>query len=86
MTPDPSCPMPEGDGVGGDPEILAQGWTRRFLAEGARVEEATQLYLSMGLDVRAEVPSPAELGPSCAGCAEALCRAYRMIYTRKRNP
>lgn len=85
MPREPECQLPGAESVAADRTLLAQGWTRRFLADAARSAEALELYRSMGLEVRAEIPAPEDLGPSCAGCAGTLCKSYRMIYTRQRN-
>ena len=65
---------------------MTREWTRRFLSAPERLTEMLELYRSMGLEVRAETPSPVDLGERCSGCAEMLCRTYRMIYTRERRP
>ncbi len=67
-----------------DPALTAKGWVRRFVAGEDRVDEAVELYRSMGLEVRVEKLSPADFASACADCALASCRAYVMIYTRKR--
>jgi hypothetical protein len=66
-----------------DPELLAAGWQCRFLAAADRFEEATEIYRSLGLEVRGEPLAPADFGSACFGCAETACREYLMIYTRK---
>ena len=83
------CPRDEeqtaaGDEIPADPALTAEGWVRRFVAGEDRVEEATELYRSMGLEVRVEKLSPENFGSGCADCALASCRAYVMIYTRRR--
>ncbi|MBI4346293.1 MAG: hypothetical protein HY553_05535 [Elusimicrobia bacterium] len=83
---EPDCPTPpHDDALTPDPRLLAEGWTRRFLAAGDRAEEGMALYRSLGFEVRAERPSPEDLGPDCKGCAKAACEEYVMIYTRPKG-
>ena len=82
MTETPDCPMPDSEGVEADSRLIAEGWTRRFLADADRAAEALELYRAMGLEARAEKPAPADLGERCASCADAVCRSYLMVYTR----
>ncbi len=72
------------------------GWTRRFMAMGSRLNEAVELYRALGYDVRLEPPTTGrdglpdkqsdvqgqEEGPSdsCAGCF--VMTLARTIYTR----
>ena len=37
-----------------DQDLLQDGWERRFLADANRLEEAVQLYRSLGLEIKAE--------------------------------
>lgn len=66
-----------------DPELVAQGWERRFMADAAKAKEATHLYSELGFDVHAEPVKPAELSEACGGCRLVACRAYVTIYTRR---
>jgi hypothetical protein len=66
-----------------DPELVAQGWQRRFMADPARVEESTRLYAEMGFEVREKAIDPSELSELCGDCRLATCQAYVTIYTRK---
>ncbi|MCP3902268.1 MAG: hypothetical protein GY715_01420 [Planctomycetes bacterium] len=66
-----------------DPALLAQGWTRRNLADPARAEETIELYRSLGFEVKVVQLTPADFGPSCDDCAPLVCRSYVLIYTRK---
>jgi hypothetical protein len=66
-----------------DPELVAAGWERRFLAAADRVEEAVELYRSLGLEIKAEPLGPSDFGPDCQDCASEVCRSYLLIYTRK---
>jgi len=62
--------------------LLREGWARRFLAVGLRLDEATALYRSLGFDVRLEAPSAEDLREECGDCREDLQR-YRVVYTRR---
>jgi len=62
--------------------LLAEGWERRFLAVGPRLEEARELYERLGFQVRLEPPTDADLREECGDCHEALQR-YRVVYTRR---
>lgn len=80
------CPMGGADGVAGNANLEAQGWTRRFLATPERAAEALELYRSMNLEVRTEKPSAADFGEGCTACAETGCQTSVMIYTRPKEP
>lgn len=72
-------------GIPADPALAAAGWTRRFLADAERAREARELYESMGLEVRLERLVPEGLGPKCGDCSAAVCAAYVLVYTRRRE-
>ena len=59
-----------------------QGWTRRFVGAPPRLQEAVELYESLGLEVRLEPPSADDLQEFCESCAAATT-LFRVIYTRK---
>lgn len=69
----------------GDPGLAAQGWVRRFMADEARAQEATELYMSLGYEVRQEPLSPEEMDERCADCAPDVCRVYVLLYTRLKS-
>ncbi len=66
-----------------DPALVAQGWERRFMADSLRLKEYTELYTSMGYEVRAEKVKPEEISDQCADCALLVCRQFLTLYTRK---
>ena len=78
----------DGDGLAlrADPELVAQGWVRRHLADPARAEESVELYTAMGFEVKVRKLQPTHFGPECQACALSACRTYVMIYTRKNAP
>jgi hypothetical protein len=66
-----------------DPDLVAAGWERRFIADAVRAREATALYTSLGFEVHAESLKPTEFGPQCGDCQLVACHMYVTIYTRK---
>ncbi len=63
-------------------ELVRQGWERRFLADPARAEEATELYTALGLEVRAVGLRPENFAGKCGDCPDLVCRQHVLIYTR----
>ncbi len=59
-----------------------EGWERRFMAVGPRLEEAVALYERLGFAVRLEPPTAQELRVECGDCRLAL-ELYRVLYTRR---
>jgi len=68
--------------LAGDPALLAQGWERRFMAVGERVEESVALYRDLGYEVRVERPLESDLREECGDCRLAL-ELFRVVYTRR---
>lgn len=66
-----------------DPELIAEGWERRFTATVNRVPEYVDLYESMGYEVRAEPIRAEEVDPDCGDCGLVLHRVIVTIYTRR---
>lgn len=66
-----------------DPELAAQGWQRRFMANAGRAREARELYGEMGFEVRLEPIKMSQLSEVCGDCRVATCLAYVNVYTRK---
>jgi hypothetical protein len=62
-------------------ELIEQGWTRRFVAAPARLNETVELYQSLGYEVHLEAQGAEELNDECRSCAVAL-GLYRVVYTR----
>jgi hypothetical protein len=60
----------------------AEGWTRRFVAMGERLAEATELYRELGFEVRLERPGAEELREECGDCRLVLDRSH-IVYTRR---
>jgi len=70
--------------IAADPELIAAGWERRYLADPDRAREAVELYTSLGYEVKAQKLTPADFDASCGDCPAHVCQAYVLIYTRKR--
>lgn len=66
-----------------NPRLVAQGWDRRFMADGQRLSEYVELYTSLGYEVHTEKVQPEELGPDCTDCRLLVCRQFVTVYTRK---
>jgi len=70
------CPNP-------DPDLIAQGWVRRSQIDPTRVEEVSELYSSLGHEVRLEQASPEQFADACRACVLSSCESYLVVYTRK---
>jgi len=76
-------PLPLFDPAANRDEVLARdGWERRFVAVGSRLDEATALYEQLGFAVRLEPPTEADLREECSDCYAEL-QKYRVVYTRR---
>ncbi|OGQ23584.1 MAG: hypothetical protein A3C54_07500 [Deltaproteobacteria bacterium RIFCSPHIGHO2_02_FULL_60_17] len=68
-------------------ELLKEGWTKQFLASGPRLQEAAELYKSMGLEVHLEPARAEDL--ACSEChveqSSATIEGWYVIYTRPRE-
>ena len=65
-----------------DPARVAEGWERRFVADGDRCEEAMRLYAQLGFEVCADPIRPEELAGECEQCQLVILRQFKTIYTR----
>ena len=70
----------------GEQELIKEGWTKQFFASGSRLQEATELYKSMGLEVHLKPMQVEDFG--CSNChlpdpPDAIDNCY-VIYTRPR--
>jgi hypothetical protein len=68
-----------------DPELVAQGWERRFMADARRVKEAIDLYTEMGYEIHTVPLQPVELADDCEGCRLVVAFQFQNIYTRKKT-
>lgn len=66
------------------PSLERAGWTRRFTAVGARLQEAVELYQALGFEIRLEPGEPdAEDVADQAACAQCFVMSLaRTVYTR----
>lgn len=62
-------------------ELVAEGWTRRFVGGPPRLNEMLQMYKELGFEVWLEPQTPDEFAEECADCTLALM-LFRVIYTR----
>jgi hypothetical protein len=69
-----------------DPARLADGWERRFIADGRRAEEAMALYRELGFEVVADPLRPEDMPDDCDDCQLLATLRFRTIYTRRPRP
>ncbi len=81
---DPTPRMPEFERPA-NPKLVAEGWERRFMADGGRLAEYSELYQSLGYEVRTETVQPEEVSEECTDCRLVICRQFVTLYTRKRQ-
>jgi len=67
-----------------DPARLADGWERRFIADGPRADEAMRLYEELGFEVVADPVPPEALTGDCTDCQLLMLLRFKTIYTRRR--
>ena len=65
-------------------DLVAGGWTRRFMAAGERAAESALLYESLGYEVHLEPPDLTDLREECGDCRLALA-TFKVLYTRRRT-
>jgi hypothetical protein len=70
-------------GLHGDPALLAEGWERRFMTDGARVGEVVALYEELGYEVRTEPVRREDVADDCEDCQLLMLLKFATIYTRK---
>jgi hypothetical protein len=66
-----------------DPERLAQGWERRFIADDVRVAEMVQLYQELGYETVVDPIRPGDVDEDCGDCRLVAQLRLKMIYTRR---
>jgi len=67
-----------------DPQLVAEGWERRFTADEQRAREVMELYSRLGYEVRAEPVRAEELHDDCQDCQSVVAIHFRTIYTRQK--
>jgi hypothetical protein len=70
----------------GDPKLLAEGWERRFMADGERAREAVELYEELGYEVRTEAVRSEDVADDCEDCQLLMLLRFQTIYTRRGAP
>lgn len=68
-----------------DPARLAEGWERRFIANGERAREMMALYEALGFEVCADSIRATDLSDDCRDCQLVIENDFKTLYTRKRN-
>jgi hypothetical protein len=68
-----------------DPARVADGWERRFVADGSRCDEAMALYRQLGYEVCADPLAPEDLAGECEDCQLVMLLQFKTIYTRARR-
>lgn len=76
--------LPLESSIRADPAMEAAGWVRRHLVDPVRAKETSELYESLGFEVMSRSLTPADFGPNCQECAAVACKAYVLIYTRRK--
>ena len=71
--------------VESDPARIADGWERRFIADGPRCAEMVRLYEELGYDVVADPIQPRQIRGECEDCQLVLLLQFRLIYTRRKR-
>jgi hypothetical protein len=69
----------------GDAKRLAEGWERRFIADGQRAQEAMELYEELGYEVCADPLQPDDMVNDCEDCKLLMLMQFKTIYTRRRG-
>ena len=67
-----------------DPELVAEGWQPRFIADARQAKEATELYTQLGFEVRAEPVPVEQMEDDCSDCQVLILLQFKTIYTRKK--
>ena len=65
---------------------MADGWERRFIADGERAREAMELYEELGYEVCADPLRPEDMANDCEDCKLLMLLQFKTIYTRRRGP
>ncbi len=65
-----------------DPQLIAEGWERRFIGDARMARDAVDSYTELGFEVRLESVDPGQLKDDCSGC-KVIYAHFRAVYTRK---
>jgi hypothetical protein len=66
-----------------DPARVAEGWERRFITDGMRLDEVVALYEAAGFEVCADPIRGEEFPDDCDDCQLLGLLRFRTIYTRR---
>jgi hypothetical protein len=66
-----------------DPARIADGWTRRFVTDAKRADEAVELYRELGYQACADPVRQEEIKGDCEDCKLLMLLQFKMVYTRK---
>ncbi len=66
-----------------DNDLIAQGWKRRSILDGSRLEEVVKMYRDLGFEVMVTEFDPDEVKDSDS-CLECAISSLKVVYTRKR--
>jgi len=66
-----------------NPELIAQGWQRRFVSDARRTPEMVSMYEELGFEVHLEQVQAAEFSEECEDCRMLALLDFTTIYTRK---
>ncbi len=66
-----------------DPARIADGWTRRFVADSRRADEAVELYRELGYEACADPVRQDDVKGDCEECKLLMLLQFKMVYTRK---
>ena len=66
-------------------DLLAQGWERRFIADGLRAREMVDLYTELGFEVHLEPIDRQQFSEGCEECALVALLKFVTLYTRKKD-
>ena len=76
----PACPAPP-QGT----QLEAEGWTRRSSIAPDRLREVSELYESLGFEVRLTELRPDPSNAACVECPTMTCGLLKVVYTRRRG-
>ncbi len=83
---DGSCTSADGDFIGctlpPDPELAAEGWELRFIADARMARDAVDTYNEVGYEVKLVALTGDALKDECSGC-KAIFQQFKALYTRK---
>ncbi|RMF61281.1 MAG: hypothetical protein D6743_13775 [Calditrichaeota bacterium] len=66
-----------------DPNLTAEGWQRRYIADARMAREALANYTELGYEVRLEPVNIQHMSDECGSCKELMHR-FTVVYTRKK--